>query len=127
MISSTTKKLKLEVRGHTALVTIDNPSANTWDEESLGGLSALVDECTADKSIYAIVVTGNGEKFFSAGADLDYFSFTLSAAATIRATTDCDGAAVVRLFDSSGSEIDSGAGSCAKKDSSVASMRSGTR
>jgi enoyl-CoA hydratase/carnithine racemase len=74
MISSTTEKLKVEVRGHTALVTIDNPSANTWDEESLGGLSALVDECTADKSIYAIVVTGSGEKFFSAGADLKLFA-----------------------------------------------------
>ncbi len=38
MISSTTQKLKVEVRGHTALVTIDNPAANTWDAESLGGL-----------------------------------------------------------------------------------------
>src|SRR5512139_619497 len=74
MIESPTKKLGVDVRGHTALVTIDNPPANTWDEESLGGLDAIVAACTADKSIYAIVVTGKGEKFFSAGADLKLFA-----------------------------------------------------
>ena len=74
MIQSTTKKLGVEVRGHTALVTIDNPPANTWDAESLGGLQALVAACNADKSIYAIVITGKGEKFFSAGADLKLFA-----------------------------------------------------
>ncbi|MCX7063461.1 MAG: enoyl-CoA hydratase-related protein, partial [Proteobacteria bacterium] len=74
MISSTTEKLSVDVRGHTALVTINNPPANTWDEESLAGLKTLVDACTADRSIYAIVVTGQGEKFFSAGADLKLFA-----------------------------------------------------
>jgi enoyl-CoA hydratase/carnithine racemase len=74
MISSTTNKLLLDVRGHTALLTINNPPANTWDQESLSGLKALVDACTADKSIYAIVITGQGEKFFSAGADLKLFA-----------------------------------------------------
>jgi enoyl-CoA hydratase/carnithine racemase len=74
MIVSKTNKLRVEVRGHTALVTIDNPPANTWDEESLGGLGALVEACAADRSIYAIVLTGQGEKFFSAGADLKLFA-----------------------------------------------------
>ena len=74
MIVSKTNKLRVEVRGHTALVTIDNPPANTWDEESLGGLGALVEDCAADRSIYAIVLTGQGEKFFSAGADLKLFA-----------------------------------------------------
>ena len=31
MSLSTSEKLKVEVQGHTALVTIDNPGANTWD------------------------------------------------------------------------------------------------
>jgi enoyl-CoA hydratase/carnithine racemase len=74
MIVSPTDKLKVDVRGHTALVTIDNPPANTWDEENLAGLQALVDACSADRDIYAIVVTGQGEKFFSAGADLKLFA-----------------------------------------------------
>ena len=74
MIESRTKKLSVDVRGYTALVTIDNPPANTWDEESLDALNSLVAACTADKSIYAIVITGQGEKFFSAGADLKLFA-----------------------------------------------------
>ena len=40
---STSPKLHVELRGHTALVTIDNPGANTWDEESLPALQALVE------------------------------------------------------------------------------------
>lgn len=48
--------------------------ANTWDQDSLHGLAALVRACSADRSIYAIVLTGQGEKFFSAGADLKLFA-----------------------------------------------------
>jgi enoyl-CoA hydratase/carnithine racemase len=74
MSLSTTEKLKVEVRGHTALVTIDNPAANTWDDESLPALADLVEKLNADKNIYALVITGEGEKFFSAGADLNIFA-----------------------------------------------------
>jgi enoyl-CoA hydratase/carnithine racemase len=71
---STSEKLKVEVRGHTALVTIDNPGANTWDEESLPALQELVQKLNDDKNVYALVLTGAGEKFFSAGADLKLFA-----------------------------------------------------
>jgi enoyl-CoA hydratase/carnithine racemase len=74
MIESTTEKLKLEVDGTTAVVTIDNPSANVWDAESLEGLRDLVLGLNEEKGIYALVVTGQGEKFFSAGADLNVFA-----------------------------------------------------
>jgi enoyl-CoA hydratase/carnithine racemase len=74
MIRSTTDRLAIDRRGHTALITINNPPANTWDQESLNGLESLVEACTADRSIYAIVLTGHGEKFFSAGADLKLFA-----------------------------------------------------
>lgn len=59
--------------GHTAFVTIDNPPANTWTPESLTALESLLGELNADRSIYALVITGAGEKFFSAGADLKKF------------------------------------------------------
>jgi enoyl-CoA hydratase/carnithine racemase len=62
-----------EIHGHTALVTIDNPPANTWTPESLKALKALAIELEANKTIYAAVLTGTGEKFFSAGADLNRF------------------------------------------------------
>jgi enoyl-CoA hydratase/carnithine racemase len=71
---STSEKLKVELRGHTALVTIDNPGANTWDTESLPALKGLVEKLNQDKSVYALVITGAGEKFFSAGADLKLFA-----------------------------------------------------
>ena len=62
-----------EVTGHTAFVTIDNPPANTWTPESLTALEKFVGEMNADRSVYALVITGAGEKFFSAGADLNRF------------------------------------------------------
>ena len=71
---STSPKLHVELRGHTALVTIDNPGANTWDTESLPALRALVATLNAEKDVYALVLTGAGEKFFSAGADLKLFA-----------------------------------------------------
>lgn len=74
MSLSTSPKLKVEIRGHTALVTIDNPGANTWDPESLPALKALVEKLNDEKGVYALVLTGAGEKFFSAGADLKLFA-----------------------------------------------------
>ena len=74
MSVSTSEKLKVEIKGHTALVTIDNPAANTWDTQSLPALKDLVGKLNADRTIYALVLTGAGDKFFSAGADLNLFA-----------------------------------------------------
>ncbi|ESP92166.1 MULTISPECIES: enoyl-CoA hydratase [Pseudoalteromonas] len=67
-------QLKLEKRGHIAIVTMSNPPANTWTRDTLVGLKELVNELNADKEIYSLVITGEGEKFFSAGADLNVFA-----------------------------------------------------
>lgn len=69
-----TDLLHLEKRGHTAILTIANPPANTWTVESLRLLARLVGELNADREIFALVLTGQGEKFFSAGADLNQFA-----------------------------------------------------
>jgi enoyl-CoA hydratase/carnithine racemase len=74
MIQSKSTKLLTEMRGHTLLVTINNPPANTWDPDSLGAMKDLVAQANANKEVYAIVITGQGEKFFSAGADLKLFA-----------------------------------------------------
>ena len=66
--------LKLEIDGHVAVVTLAHPPANTWTRDSLVALRDLVRELDADRSVYALVVTGEGEKFFSAGADLKQFA-----------------------------------------------------
>ncbi|KID58769.1 enoyl-CoA hydratase [Pseudoalteromonas luteoviolacea] len=67
-------QLKLEKRGHIAIVTMSNPPANTWTRDTLVGLKELVNELNTDKEIYSLVITGEGEKFFSAGADLNVFA-----------------------------------------------------
>jgi len=69
-----TDKLVVQKVGHTALVTIDNPPANTWDSDTLHGLAELVLHLARDSEIYALVLTGRGERFFSAGADLNMFA-----------------------------------------------------
>lgn len=69
-----TDKLVVQKVGHTALVTIDNPPANTWDTDTLHGLIELVGHLSADREIYALVITGRGGRFFSAGADLKLFA-----------------------------------------------------
>lgn len=74
MSLSTSEKLKVDIRGSVALLTIDNPAANTWDVESLPALRDVVQKLNADKNVYALVITGAGEKFFSAGADLKLFA-----------------------------------------------------
>lgn len=66
--------LVLDKRGHTAVVTLNNPPAHTWTQDSLAALARLVNDLNADLDIYALVVTGAGEKFFSAGADLKLFA-----------------------------------------------------
>jgi enoyl-CoA hydratase/carnithine racemase len=62
------------IEGHTAFITLDNPPANTWTPEGLRALESLVAALNADRAIYAAVLTGTGEKFFCAGADLKSFA-----------------------------------------------------
>lgn len=68
------QKIQLEMRDHTALLTIANPPANTWDRESLAALEQMIGQLNDDPNVYALVITGQGEKFFSAGADLNQFA-----------------------------------------------------
>lgn len=66
--------LKLTIDGHIATLTLQNPPAHTWTMESLPALKQLVTDLNANDEVYALVIHGDGEKFFSAGADLNNFS-----------------------------------------------------
>ncbi len=66
--------IQLEKRGHIAVLTINNPPANTWTKDSLIALTNIVKELNEDRDIFALVMTGQGEKFYSAGADLKTFA-----------------------------------------------------
>lgn len=60
--------------GHTAVITMSNPPANTWTAESLQLLKQKVEALNDNPEVYALVITGEGSKFFSAGADLKLFA-----------------------------------------------------
>jgi enoyl-CoA hydratase/carnithine racemase len=63
-----------QLDGHVARVTLNNPPANAFTAEGLEELQTLVGELNEDLGIYAVVLSGRGEKFFSAGADLKSFA-----------------------------------------------------
>ena len=66
--------IECKIDGQVALVTINNPSANTFTAEGLAELEALVGDLNQNDGVYAAVLTGHGEKFFSAGADIKTFA-----------------------------------------------------
>ncbi|MDB2386964.1 enoyl-CoA hydratase [Shewanella sp.] len=71
----TTHALLIErIVGHTAVISINNPPANTWTAQSLQALTHKVLALNQNQDIYALVITGEGETFFSAGADLTLFA-----------------------------------------------------
>ena len=65
------KKLLLEKEGHLAIVTINRPKAlNALNSETLKDLDTVIEDLENDNNIYAVILTGAGEKSFVAGADI---------------------------------------------------------
>jgi enoyl-CoA hydratase len=59
-----------EVRDGVAILTLDDPPANTYTYELMQDLDRAVLRARMDESAYVIVLVGAGEKFFSAGANI---------------------------------------------------------
>ncbi|SAK94569.1 enoyl-CoA hydratase [Caballeronia temeraria] len=59
---------------HVARITLNRPPANAFTSEGLVELKRQVSVLNENLDVHAIVITGNGEKFFSAGADLGTFA-----------------------------------------------------
>jgi enoyl-CoA hydratase/carnithine racemase len=57
-----------------AQIVLNNPSANTFTGEGLDELRSIVGKLNDDQNVRAVLITGAGEKFFSAGADLKQFA-----------------------------------------------------
>ncbi|HXM17702.1 MAG TPA: enoyl-CoA hydratase/isomerase family protein [Candidatus Tumulicola sp.] len=55
---------------HIAVITLDDPPANTYTHEMMRALDDSILEARFDKDVEAIVLTGAGEKFFCAGANI---------------------------------------------------------
>lgn len=66
--------IEFAMQGHVAMLTLSRPPANAFHAEGLRQLRELVAQIDANEEIRAVVITGAGEKFFSAGADLNGFA-----------------------------------------------------
>jgi enoyl-CoA hydratase/carnithine racemase len=66
--------IECSIDGAVALVTLNNPSANTFTAAGLEQFQVLIGDLNRNSQVRAAVVTGHGEKFFSAGADLKEFA-----------------------------------------------------
>ncbi len=53
-----------------AVVTLDDPPANTYTYEMNRQLDECILRARMDNAVHVIVLTGAGEKFFSAGANI---------------------------------------------------------
>jgi enoyl-CoA hydratase/carnithine racemase len=53
-----------------AVLELSNPPANTYSYEMMKQLDAHVLAARMDESVHVVMITGAGEKFFCAGADI---------------------------------------------------------
>lgn len=56
--------------GDVALLTLNDPPANTYSYEMMQALDRAILLARMDDTVQVIVITGSGEKFFCAGADI---------------------------------------------------------
>ncbi|KYF97924.1 enoyl-CoA hydratase/isomerase family protein [Sorangium sp. So ce296] len=54
-----------------ALLTLNDPPVNGYTHEMMKDLDAAILEARFDNDVHVIVITGHGEKFFCAGANID--------------------------------------------------------
>lgn len=69
-MSERTLLVEYEVRDHVAYLTLTDPPANTYTHEMMCDLDAGILKARFDPEAHVIVLTGEGEKFFCAGANI---------------------------------------------------------
>src|SRR3984893_10644176 len=62
--------VRYDKQGPIAVVTLDDPPANTYTHEMMRQLDDAILKARFDKDVQVIVITGSGEKFFCAGANI---------------------------------------------------------
>src|SRR5690554_1315034 len=70
----TRKLVHYEQRGGIALLTLDDPPANTYTYEMMQQLDAAILRARMADHVSVLVLVGAGEKFFSAGANIQMLS-----------------------------------------------------
>lgn len=62
--------IRVEALGAYAVITLDRPKVNSFSIELVTEVGDAVRALEADAAVGAIVITGAGDRFFSAGADI---------------------------------------------------------
>jgi enoyl-CoA hydratase len=62
--------VRYEVTEGIAILTLNDPPANTYSYEMMQELDRAILAARMDESVHVIVITGQGEKFFCAGANI---------------------------------------------------------
>ena len=65
------KLVKYDVHDGIAVLTLDDPPANTYTHEMMKDLDAAILEARFDEDVDVIVITGEGDRFFCAGANIN--------------------------------------------------------
>ncbi len=68
------KLIKYEVNEGIATITMCDPPANTYTYEMMRELDEAILSARFDDNVHVIVLTGEGDKFFSAGANIKMLS-----------------------------------------------------
>ncbi|MFQ5538210.1 MAG: enoyl-CoA hydratase/isomerase family protein [Gemmatimonadota bacterium] len=63
-----------DVQGKVAVLTLDDPPANTYTHEMMRQLDEGIVQARFDQNVEVIVITGAGDKFFCAGANIGMLS-----------------------------------------------------
>jgi enoyl-CoA hydratase len=66
--------VEYEVSGGVVMLTLNDPPANTYSFEMMQQLDARILAARMDENMQVIVITGRGEKFFCAGANIQMLS-----------------------------------------------------
>lgn len=68
--TATSKLVQYQASNGVAVITLDDPPANTYTHEMMRDLDEAIVKARFDDSVHVIVLNGNGEKFFCAGANI---------------------------------------------------------
>ncbi len=66
--------IDIQVETGVAVITLKDPPANTYSYEMMQQLDACILKARMDEAVQVIVITGAGEKFFCAGANIAMLS-----------------------------------------------------
>src|SRR5439155_24004199 len=68
-----------QVEDGVAILELDDPPANTYTHEMMRQLDEAILQARFDDGAHVLVLRGHGEKFFSAGANIDRKSTRLNS------------------------------------------------